>query len=609
MKTSSWSSDFLPYGAYIDELRFVIFKEGEVPQAMLALQKGDIDAYDDRVPNDYLAALVRDPDIEVRFTPDLRYRVITPNCGRFPTNITGYRRAMAFGMDKYRANIEAVGGAGQPMDSYIPTAATEWEIESQLTEYFYEADSISGNLSLENAGFIDLDSDGWREYDVNDNRIYDSSVDIDDQDCEIEFSYSEGYSPARITCEIAAEGLQSMGMRATLVPSYPVSGNWFNAFQVGCWTEGTPVVNTAKILYNRFHSSGKDWDYYCFRNTTIETILDKMVNSNSVEDIKKYAHEVNKLLVYEQPQIVAYNVVFTNAYRTDKFEGFASFNGRGISDGNNPYFATKIHLIESKGGPYGGTFKYCLSADLSTRNCYLQQSKYDFTVFQYIYEKLWNVDPNTWAPIPGLAYDWDIETTIENVAAGTQNGQKFTFYLPENASWHDGQPITSLDVKHSFDLAKQCLWSPQELNDIYNVKIPNNYTIEFFVNKTGYFEWGDVTNFPYIVPWHIWQDVTDVMTFNPTDEQMIGSGPYKWDEYITGEYISLLRFKDWHWGILDVPITTSEDLSTTPMNMTQTSKTTSTSIASTSGFSFIVFIACFGIILIKRSEKNRERNK
>lgn len=43
---TNWSSSFRPNGAYVDELRYVIYNSTEIPQAMSALQNGDLDAYD-----------------------------------------------------------------------------------------------------------------------------------------------------------------------------------------------------------------------------------------------------------------------------------------------------------------------------------------------------------------------------------------------------------------------------------------------------------------------------------------------------------------------------------------------------------------------------------
>jgi ABC-type transport system substrate-binding protein len=61
----NWASSFRPYGAYVEEVRFMIYNSTEIPQAMLALRNGELDAYDEHIPQDYLATLVQDPDIEV----------------------------------------------------------------------------------------------------------------------------------------------------------------------------------------------------------------------------------------------------------------------------------------------------------------------------------------------------------------------------------------------------------------------------------------------------------------------------------------------------------------------------------------------------------------
>ena len=131
------------------------FRKREMPSlsfsqaraAMQALHSGDIDAYDERVPPEHVPDLEINPDIEVKFSLSRFFRHLTLNCGRFPTNITGYRRAMAFGMDKNRINDEAIDGKGNPLDSYMPLSVTEWEIESSLKEHFYDPDFVSGNVS------------------------------------------------------------------------------------------------------------------------------------------------------------------------------------------------------------------------------------------------------------------------------------------------------------------------------------------------------------------------------------------------------------------------------------------------------------------------------
>ena len=252
------------------------------------------------------------------------------------------------------------------------------------------------------------------------------------------------------------------------------------------------------------------------------------------------------MLAFEQPQIVCYNDVNIGAHRTDKFDGWFEFAGAGVSSGDNWACATKVRLKESLGGPYGGTFKYCLSDNMNTLNPYLQKTGYEATVFQYIYETLWNVHPNIWDPMPGLAYDWDMETTT--ASGDILDGQKFTFYLYENETWHDGTPFTSADVNHSIYMWRDSPFVNPEMEDIYKIVLPDDHTIELYVNETGFFEFADTTAF-YVVPQHIWADVANVTSYTPTEADMIGTGPYYMDARVPSEYISLLRHEGWRWGV------------------------------------------------------------
>ncbi|MFX0206565.1 MAG: ABC transporter substrate-binding protein [Candidatus Hodarchaeota archaeon] len=185
---------------------------------------------------------------------------------------------------------------------------------------------------------------------------------------------------------------------------------------------------------------------------------------------------------------------------------------------------------------------------MGTWNPYLHNTKYKATVFQYIYETLWNFDPFTWEPIPGLAYDWDIEQT--SVSGDILDGQKFTFYLYENETWHDGTHFTAADVNHSIYLWRDSPYHTPEMWDIYRIEMPNGVegnVIGLFVNKPGFFEWADTTYF-YITPSHIWYGVTNVSTYIP-ENRIIGTGPYVMASHVHGEYVRLERHEDWRWDI------------------------------------------------------------
>lgn len=59
-----------------------------------------------------------------------------------------------------------------------------------------------------------------------------------------------------------------------------------------------------------------------------------------------------------------------------------------------------------------------------------------------MYDYLTNYDPRTQQPVPGLAASW----------RATDNGLLWKYYLRHNATWSDGQPVTSRDVAFTYNL-------------------------------------------------------------------------------------------------------------------------------------------------------------
>ncbi|MFX1507056.1 MAG: ABC transporter substrate-binding protein, partial [Promethearchaeota archaeon] len=461
-----------------------------------------------------------------------------------------------------------------------PPTLTEWEVESTLETRFYDADYISGNASLEAAGFKDLDGDGWREYDANSNGEWDANVDLDDNDplLVINIMASTGFDIAIVTSEVLRDGLAKMGVRSRVEEVDWPEPYWLKVstgdYWVACYElTFKPTFLPPKALYTDYHSDG-EWNpvLHRFYNTTIDSVLDKMLAATAVTDIKKYSREAAQLLAYEQPEIPIYSPLTINAYRNDKFEGFLEFAGRGTASTANPYVATKVHLKESKAGLYGGMLTYSAMDDISNRNPFRFPDLIGVRAFieNSIYGGLWQPDPTTWDPIPNLAWNWEIEPTTAQVVAGIQAGQKFTFYLYKNATWHDGQPVTSKDVKFSFELPRNyyypdVFYVPEDINDIYRIDTPDNYTVELYVNRTDIFAWTDITSYNRILPQHIWKDVENITAFEPTDAQVIGFGPYMWNGRVPGQYVSLLRHENWHFAVRDEagPSTTSSQESTT----------------------------------------------
>ncbi|MFW9778444.1 MAG: ABC transporter substrate-binding protein [Candidatus Heimdallarchaeota archaeon] len=552
----NWVSSYTHHGGYLDEVWWRVYGSGQTAQTMLDLENGIIDAHTERIQDAYLNQLLLNPNVDVQIHLTNRYRVLTLNNARFPLNITGFRRAMAFGMDKYKINNDAIGGRGQPLDSYFSTVATEWEVESSLSTHFYGKDIASGNASLERNHFKDLDGDGWREYDMNKNGVWDAGYDLDDNDpaVVIDIWPSLNFQPAIVAANVARDGLAEMGIRSTVTEkdlTWILDQVMQGFYHVAIWTEGLPFVNPAKTLYDRFRfgTPGNSNFGTRFSNSTIDGILDQMMASKTAAEAKQYAKQANAMLAYEQPQIVCYNDVLIDAWRTDKFEFPLVFVAGGRTHVDNIYNPTQAHL---KNLTYGGVLKLSNGGQMDTTNPWMQKSQYEANINQQIFEGLCDVDPYTWDPIPRLAYDWDIEDTT--ALGDIQDGEKYTFYLYPNVAWHDGKPVTAYDINFTLqEVIPQTVNDFAERKNIYKIEIPDSHTIAFYVNKSSYFDFiAIIDGIMYIVPQHIWEPNAggDYSTFElGVGTTWIGSGPYRIQSRIPGQEIRLERNEKWHFAI------------------------------------------------------------
>ncbi len=149
------------------------------------------------------------------------------------------------------------------------------------------------------------------------------------------------------------------------------------------------------------------------------------------------------------------------------------------------------------------------------------------TIFwQLLYDQLWIIGP---APgyeiVPRLASRWETEDHIT-----------WTFYLRENAIFHDGMPVTAEDVVFSFEYIPKAMpvWESPD-TDWESFSIIDDHTLEFTLNAPFGGAYPPGFWLP-IFPKHIWELYKDDMFSFPNDEA-IGSGPFKLKEFKSAEYI------------------------------------------------------------------------
>jgi peptide/nickel transport system substrate-binding protein len=135
---------------------------------------------------------------------------------------------------------------------------------------------------------------------------------------------------------------------------------------------------------------------------------------------------------------------------------------------------------------------------------------------------------------PWLAESWTV----------SEDGLTVTFNLVEDAMWHDGVPLTSEDVKFTIDyyIGEEVPYDTALMNRIDSVETDGNYTVIVHMKEAYAWVLDDFEDVP-IMPKHIWEGREWDWAVHP-DMMPIGSGPFKWDSYLDGEWIKLVANED-----------------------------------------------------------------
>lgn len=136
---------------------------------------------------------------------------------------------------------------------------------------------------------------------------------------------------------------------------------------------------------------------------------------------------------------------------------------------------------------------------------------------------------------PELAQDWDI----------SDDGLVYTFDL-RDATWHDGEPVTSSDVRFSMEevLAPNHGRFQTAYEFVDSIETPDDSTLVITLSEPYAPLMSLLTVFDApVLPQHVYEG-SDPLT-NEANQQPIGSGPFRFVEWNRGESITLERFDDY----------------------------------------------------------------
>ncbi len=188
------------------------------------------------------------------------------------------------------------------------------------------------------------------------------------------------------------------------------------------------------------------------------------------------------------------------------------------------------------GPKYGGTVVRRIASECKTLNWVLYTTIYEHFIMRQLYDAL--VDFNErleYTPVLAESYEVSDDHT------------RITVRLRDGIFWHDGEPITAGDVKFTLDKIKDP--TVPALNKAgYFTKLDH---LEVVDDRTVIFHWKE----PYAPSLYALTQITPIPEHvygkgdflrNPANRAPVGSGPFKFDEWRTSQYVSIVRNENYY---------------------------------------------------------------
>ena len=167
-----------------------------------------------------------------------------------------------------------------------------------------------------------------------------------------------------------------------------------------------------------------------------------------------------------------------------------------------------------------------------------------YNIAMQIYNRLVALDID-YNVVPDLAESWEV----------APNASVFIFHLRKNVKWHDGYPFTCRDVKYTFEAIKKyrgIAYGLLKMSKLKSIECLDNYTVVFrysepFPAFLGFLAWYGT----FVLPEHIFNksEYKDWMDPKiPALHHPIGTGPFKFVEYVKGSHIVLEANPDYFKG-------------------------------------------------------------
>lgn len=315
---------------------------------------------------------------------------------------------------------------------------------------------------------------------------------------------------------------------------------WYqrDAWDVTAWQMvGRPERSDPdEIVYNLFHSSTaeKGYNFIGYVNPAYDEVATAQRVEIDEEARKELVYKAQEILAADQPNMMLVHPRQTFAFDKTVWNPESVVEQSGIGIRNTWTFMSLEPLGEQK--------DIILNSgdNVQAINPLYISGGVDSWVFELVYDRIARVGPDG-LPQPWAAesYEWRDDKTIE-------------VKLREGMNWHDGEPLTAEDVKFSFETAvsgEAPMYAPFASN-IETIEVVDDLNLVFTLKQpAASFVTSSLAKIN-LIPKHVWEPVIeDLKTKEENAESYqeqtpIGSGPFKFERWLTNEEIVLSANKE-----------------------------------------------------------------
>ncbi len=508
----------------VQDLYLVILRDPDAQ--LLALEGGKIDIVSDLVRPVDIAALSKNPAVDMSLASGFHAFFLGFNARTFPWSEAALRRAASRAIPREQIVRDLFSGYAEPLATYLPPASPYFEPD--VTTYPYDPDGAA--KALADAGWTRgsdgvLVSPGGR-------RVPPQKI------------LSPTASVAPTTTEIAvraAEALTSIGIPTTAEPmDFSTMLARLDKRQFDMYVMAWSMGKDPDSLYS-FYSSKMDvpggYNLAGMKDEALDETLDRLKFAPDEEAAARAAQEAQRMLSDLVPAVPLYSRYSISAIRKGWKNVFTS--ERTTADN-----LWSLLAMEPESGPMRPL--YLAQADEPRAlNPFTSTTAYDWQILGMIYDGLIASDPETLEDMPWLAESWSVET--EEGPEGPKT--VLTFRLRKGVSWQDGRPFTAEDVAATIEFLRKNE-VPRYYDNVMHVETvttPDHRTLSVTMRNRSFWHLHGIGGLP-LFPKHVLDRIQDWRTWMPAAEKspddpsltgLVGTGPFVFREYRPGEYVRM----------------------------------------------------------------------